>query len=104
METKLVEVSDEMAENLVENRNDVVEFIWQNIGEYEQQNTQGKNWIEGYVETCGCGIFMAEVSVWDCPKCGSKRNKSIAHGTYKCENCECKSFVEMEPDIRLVPF
>ena len=62
---------------MVENRNDVVDFIWNNISEFEQQNTQGKKWIKGYVEDCGMGVIMAEKSPYDCPRCGSKRNKFL---------------------------
>ena len=103
IETKYIEVDDDKAEDLVENRNDVVDFIWNNISEFEQQNTQGKKWIEGYVEDCGCGVIMAEKSPYDCPRCGSKRNKFFAHGSYKCDNCQCISFIEFEPYIHLVP-
>ena len=101
IETKYVEVDDEKAEDLVENRNGVVDFIWDNIGEKEQMYTQGKTWIEGFVENCGCGIFLAPKSDYDCPKCGSKRNENISHGSYKCENCGCISYVEFKPPFHL---
>ena len=47
IETKYIEVDDDKAEDLVENRNDVVDFIWNNISEFEQQKyTRQKNGLK----------------------------------------------------------
>ena len=59
IETKSIEVSDEEFENLIEHNIDVEKFVWNNMTEQEQSWTQGRRWVESYIEDCGCGVKSA---------------------------------------------
>lgn len=59
IEIKSIEVSDEEFENLIDHI-DVENFVWNNMTEQEQSWTQGKKWVESYIENCGCGIKPAD--------------------------------------------
>jgi hypothetical protein len=52
IEQKEVEVTEEKYDTLIYDNVDVVDFIWDNMTEQEQQWTNGKQWIESAID-CG---------------------------------------------------
>lgn len=59
-ETKIVEVSKEKYEDLMEHHIDREDFIWNNLTENEQNWTNGKKWIESSLEAGYAGLRKVE--------------------------------------------
>lgn len=96
IEQKLIEVSDEQFERLVEDRIDVDKFIWENLTEQEQSWTEGQKWIYSYIENCGCGVSSYEFDrLLYCPQVCESCSKEFDINTmmkddadnYFCEEC-----------------
>ncbi len=53
-EEREIEVTQEKLESLIEGNLDVTDFIWENMTEQEKTWTQGKEWVDSFID-CGYG-------------------------------------------------
>lgn len=56
IEQREVEVTEEIYDKLMLDREGVTDFIWNNMTEQEQQWTEGKKWIENAIDCDYAGL------------------------------------------------
>ncbi len=58
--TKVLEITDEKAESLIEHREDEAKFIWDNMSEIEQNCSSGEEWIKSALS-----VDMAKINYYE---------------------------------------